>query len=178
MTITWLDILFLIILIIALIVGIIKGLVRQIIGILAVIIGLILSLAFYPYVASVFAQLIKNEAMSGFLGFATIFVLVLLLGWIIGRLFSKAMKGPLKFLNQFLGGCFGFLKGVLLCGILVFALLVFPVNTQALKSSFLAPYCVWITRGIINIIPEDVKNTFLEAYKEIFGDRGKDVKRV
>lgn len=178
MMITWLDILFMIILIIAFILGIIKGLVRQIIGILAVIIGLILSLAFYPYIASVFALLIKNEAMCDFLGFATIFVLVLIIGWLIGRLFSKAIKGPLKFFNHLLGAGLGFLKGVLLCGILVFALMVFPVNTQALKSSLLAPYCVWITRGIINIIPEDVKNTFLEAYQEIFGDRGKDVKRV
>lgn len=174
----WLDVLLVLILGTALVLGIIKGLVRQIVGILAVIVGLILAIAFYAPLASAFSILSDNEVMTQFLCFAFIFLVVLVAGWLIGRMFSKAMKGPLKFMNHVFGGAFGLLKGALICGILVFALLVFPVNSEALKSSSIAPYCIKVTRGIINLIPQELKQAFFQAYEDIFGKGEKDVTRI
>ncbi len=174
----WLDIILILILAAAFVVGIIKGLVRQIVGILAALVGLFVALAFYPYLSGAFRLLMKNDTLRDFLSFATIFLLMLLIGWVIGRLFTKAMKGPFKFLNHVLGGVLGLLKGSLLCGILVFAMLIFPVDTEALRGSALSPYCIVITRSVIDLIPREVKEAFVEAYEEIFENRGKDVERI
>jgi membrane protein required for colicin V production len=174
----WLDIVLLLILLAALILGFIKGLVRQVVGILAVIVGLFLALALYSVVASAFGPLIKDPNVSGLLGFLLIFVGVLITGWLVGRMFSKAIKGPLKFLNHTLGGALGLLKGALIGGILVFAMLVFPVNSDALRNSILAPPCVEVTRSLIDLIPEELKEAFSTAYEDIFGKEGKDVTRL
>ena len=104
--------------------------------------------------------------------------MVITIGWLIGRMFSKAMKGPLKFLNQVLGGAMGLVKGALICGIMVFALLVFPVDSEALQESLLAPSCVKITRGFIDLIPQDLKQAFFQAYQDIFGQEAEGVTRI
>lgn len=178
MVFNWLDVILLIILIITVILGIIKGLVRQLIGILAVVMGVILAIAYYPYVSKAISPLFSNESLAHFLGFLIIFVVTLFLGWIVARLFSKAMKGSLKFLNHLFGGGLGLIKGVLICGIIVFALLVFPVQNNALEESELAPYCLKVTQMAVDLIPLELKERFNKAYNEIMKKGEKNVERV
>lgn len=174
----WLDIVLFIVIGVTLVFGIIKGLVRQIIGILAVIVGLILALVYYPYIAYLFGRVISSQVLSHFLGFVSIFLAVLCLGGIISWLVSKMIKGPLKFMNHFLGGGLGLIKGILICGVFVFALLIFPVNVKALENSFVAPYCLKMTKVVVGLIPQELKESFREAYEDIMGKRGKNAKRV
>jgi membrane protein required for colicin V production len=174
----WLDIVLFIVICVTLVIGIIKGLVRQVIGLLAVIVGLILALLYYPYIAYLFGRVVSSQVLSYFLGFISIFLFVLCLGGIISWLVSKMIKGPLKFMNNLLGGALGLIKGVLICGVLVFALLVFPVNVRALENSFVAPYCLKMTKAVIGLIPQELKESFKEAYEDIMGKRGKNAKRV
>lgn len=174
----WLDIILLIIIVASLILGSIKGLVRQVIGIAAVIFGLVLALVYYPYVAVLYHRWIESQVLSHFLGFITVFIAVLCLGWLIAWLISKIIKGPLKFIDHVLGGGFGFLKGILICGVLVFALLIFPVSVRALKNSYLAPYCLGMTKLVAKVMPQELKDTFKETYDEIMGGRPKNAKRV
>jgi membrane protein required for colicin V production len=174
----WLDIVLLIIIVGSLVLGVIKGLMRQVIGLAAVLLGLVLALVYYPYVSQLYLQWIESQVLSHFLGFITIFIAVLCLGWLISWLISKIIKGPIKFINHVLGGGLGLLKGVLICGILVFALLVFPVSVQALRNSFLAPYCLGMTKLVAKVIPQELKDTFKETYEVIMGGRPKNAKRV
>jgi hypothetical protein len=60
----------------------------------------------------------------------------------------------------------------------VFALLVFPVSSAALRDSTLAPYCVEVTRNIIELIPKELKAAFKETTRDIFERGGKDVERI
>ncbi|HHF51308.1 MAG: CvpA family protein [Candidatus Aminicenantes bacterium] len=180
MAFNWMDVILLLILIVTVILGLIKGLVRQLIGILAVVVGVIFAMAYYPYVSQILKPLFSNEVIAHFLGFMLIFIATLILGWMLGRLFSKAMKGSLKFLNHLLGGGLGFIKGVLICGIIIFALMVFPVQTNALKGSELAPYCLKVTQAAIDLVPLELKEKFNKAYNEIVNkNKGEeDAKRV
>jgi len=178
MVFNWLDVILLIILFITVILGLIKGLVRQLIGILAVVVGVILAMAYYPYVSQVIKPLFSNETLAQFLGFLFIFVITLILGWIIARLISKAMRGSLKFLNHLFGGGLGLIKGVLICGIIVFALLVFPVQKKALEESELAPYCLKVTQAAVDLIPLELKQKFNKAYNDIVKKGEKDAERV
>lgn len=169
MGLNWIDILLIVILIITFILGLIKGFIRQIIGILAVIIGLILAVNFYPFVSDFYLRWITHKVLPYLLGFLTIFFAVLGLGWLISHLLSKLMKGPLKFLNHVLGGGIGLLKGILICGVVVFAFLLFPVNKEALKTSKLSPHCVKVTKAVFFLIPKEIKEQFKEAYQDVMG---------
>jgi membrane protein required for colicin V production len=173
----WLDIFLIVILALTVVIGALKGFLRQIIGLLAALIGLFLAIKYYPLGAGIF-RFVSNQVLANLLGFFLIFIVVLCLGWVINILLAKAVRGPLKSLNHFLGGCLGFVKGVFICAVVVFALLVFPVNTRALEESQLAPYCIRIVKIAYDLIPQELKDKFSEAYQEIMGKRGKNEKRI
>lgn len=173
----WLDILLVAILVLTVIIGAVKGLLRQIIGIMAVIIGLLLAIKYYPWGAEIFG-FISNQVLAHLLGFFLIFIAVLCLGWVINILLTKAVRGPLKSMNHLLGAGLGLAKGLLICGVVVFGLLVFPVNTRALEESRFSPYCIRIAEVAYNLIPQELKDRFREAYQEIMGKRGKNEKRI
>jgi membrane protein required for colicin V production len=169
----WLDYLLLAIIVVTAVVGIIKGFVRQVIGLVAVIAGLVLAVVYYRQTAHVFQAFVKNQLVSNFLGFLLIFVIVLVAGSILGHLITKAMIGPLAFVNRLFGALFGLLKAVLICGVLVFALVSFDVARPAVESSVLAPACLGITRAVVDLVPRDLRERFNESYKRIRESGGK-----
>jgi len=69
------------------------------------------------------------------------------------------------------------LKGILICGIIVFAFLVFAVNTKALKGSMIAPSCLKMTKAVVDLIPQELKDKFRDAYQGVIGRRGKMMKK-
>jgi membrane protein required for colicin V production len=174
----WLDIVFIVILVATLIIGIVKGLVRQVIGLAAVIFGLVLAGLYYGGAAEIIQKLVHDQLISNFLGFLVIFFCVLAMGALISHLVSKAMKGPLAFVNRFFGGVFGLLKAVLICGIIVFALTVFGIARPALETSRLAPICLGVTRAAVNLIPQDLRAKFNQSYQEIRKSGGKDGEKI
>lgn len=177
MVFNWFDILLLVIIAITVIIGAVRGFLRQIIGLTAVILGLFLAIKYYSYAGDIFA-FIRNEIFAQLLGFFLIFVTVLCIGWAINLLLAKAIRGPFKSMNRLLGAGLGLVKGVIICTVVVFGFLVFPVNAKALENSQLAPYCIEIASVAYNLIPQELKDKFSEAYQEIMGKRGKDVKRA
>jgi membrane protein required for colicin V production len=177
MNFNWVDLILLVILGLTVLFGVLKGFVRQIIGIAAVIVGLILAVNYYPVISDFFSRWISSSTLSHFIAFIAVFIAVLCLGGILSFLFSKVIRGPLKFINNALGGGLGLLKGLLICGVVVFAMLVFPFNEDALKQSFLAPYCVRVTKAVIYLIPDDLKVKFNQAYEDIVKRGREDVSK-
>ena len=169
----WLDFVLLAIIAVSAVVGIFKGLVRQVIGLAAVVAGLILASFYYDRAAALFETFVKNELLSDFFGFLLVFILVLVAGSLLGHLLTKAMKGPLALVNRLFGAVFGFLKAVLICGIIVFALVSFEIARPALETSVLAPACLGVTRAVVNMIPQDLRAKFNASYKEIRESGGK-----
>ena len=159
-----LDVILLVILLVTLVLGLIKGLVRQAIGLAAVVGGLVLAAAYYPGAGAFVHKVISNPVVANFIGFLAVFAAVVAVGSLVGLLVSKLMKGPLNFLDHALGGAFGFFKGVLICGVVVFSLLVFEVRRDALAGSRLAPVCFQVTRAVVRLIPGDLEARFKAAY--------------
>ena len=174
----WLDFVLLAIIVLTAVIGIFRGFVKQVIGLVAVVAGLILASLYYRQTAGIFETFIKNSLLSDFLGFLLIFVLVLIAGAILGHLITKAMKGPLAFANRLFGAIFGFVKAVLICGILVFALVSFEIAKPALETSILAPACLGVTRAVINLIPQDLRAKFNSSYKQIRESGGKHGQKI
>jgi membrane protein required for colicin V production len=169
----WLDYVLLAIVVVTTIVGIVKGFVRQVIGLVAVIAGLVLAVVYYEQTSHVFMAFVKNRLVSNFLGFLLIFVVVLVAGAILGHIVTKAMVGPLAFVNRLFGAVFGLIKAVLICGILVFALVSFEMAKPAVETSVLAPVCLAITRAVVNLVPKDLRTRFNESYQRIRESGGK-----
>jgi membrane protein required for colicin V production len=174
----WLDIVLVIILAVTAIVGVFRGFARQVIGLAAVVAGLILASLYYDQTAGLFEPFIRSRLVSDFLGFLLLFVIVLVAGALLSHLVTKAMKGPLAFANRLFGGVFGFLKAVLICGILVFALVSFEIAKPALERSVLAPTCLGVTRAVINLIPQELRAKFNSSYKEIRESGGKHGQKI
>ncbi|MBP7706492.1 MAG: CvpA family protein [Candidatus Aminicenantes bacterium] len=169
----WLDILLVTIMVVTAVVGIFKGFVKQVIGLVAVVAGLVLASFYYERTAGLFETFIHNRLLSNFLGFLLLFVLVMIAGAVAGHLLTKAMKGPLAFANRLFGAVFGFLKAVLICGIIVFALVSFEVAKPALETSAVAPACLGVARAVVNMIPQDLRARFNSSYKRIRESGGK-----
>lgn len=178
MVFSWVDIVIFVVVLISLILGLIKGFIRQIIGLAAVIVGFLLAAKYYLPASQAVGRIIDAQRWSQLIAFLIVFIAVLLAGWLIAFLLSKLIHGPLKFIDHLLGGGLGLIKGVLICGVIIFALLVFPVDRAGLLKSRLAPYCYWITKGFVHVIPQELKEKFKEAYREIVGEKkpyGKEI---
>lgn len=165
MSLSTLDIILAVVLLVTLVLGLIKGLVRQAVGLVAVVAGLVLAARYYPRAGAFVRKIVSNGVVADFIGFLALFAAVIAAGWLVGLLISKLMKGPLNFLDHVLGGVFGLFKGVLICGVIVFALLVFEVRRDALAGSKLAPLCFHATRAVVRLIPGDLKAKFKTAYQ-------------
>ena len=173
----WLDILLLVIIGVSFILGLIKGLTRMVIGIASVVAGFIFAALYYRPVSVLFSRLLAAEIWRHLVAFVLIFIAVLIAGGLVSFLLSKIIKGPLRFADRILGGMLGVVTGVLVCGVLVIAQLAFPVDKQALQRSAIAPYCYWLTKGMIQVIPQELKEKFKATYEEIVdGSRGFDEK--
>lgn len=174
----WLDMTLLVIIAFTVVLGLIKGLAKQVIGLVAVVAGLVLAALYCREAAGIFGAVMDNELLARFLGFLLIFFLVLTAGSILGYLVTKAMAGPLALANRLFGGAFGLVKGVLIAGVLVFALVTFKVAEPALETSVVAPACLGIARAAVNLIPQDIRAEFNESYKAIRekgGSRGQKI---
>jgi membrane protein required for colicin V production len=163
----WVDIVLVVILLGTFIAGLVRGLVKEIVGIIAAIIAFLAAASYHAPVAAFLGKSFIGPGAAKFLGFGLVFVAVILIGVVAAELLSKLMAGPLKFVNHLFGGIFGFFEGMLICGAVVFALMVFPVSKEALTSSRLAPYCYGLTKTMVGFIPRELKEQFASAYQEL-----------
>lgn len=163
----WVDILLIVILLGAFAAGLVRGLVKEIVGIVAAIAAFLAAASWYAPVADFLNRALVGPKTAKFLGFILVFAFVILVGAAAATLLSKLMAGPMKFVNHLFGGIFGLFEGMLICGGLVFALMVFPINKEALATSQLAPYCYGLTKTMVGFIPVELKEKFTSAYQEI-----------
>jgi len=177
----WLDIVIVLILCITFFMGLIKGFVRQVLGIIFVIVGIILAVKYYSFISQFLFHLISHRAISNFIGFLLIFIVVLLIGGALTSLVSKLVKHNLESLDRVLGAVLGLAKGIIICVVLVFALLVFSEGKGSLKESRLATYFISISRAMTYLIPQDLEGKFkekYEQYREIWNDVNENGKKV
>ena len=106
-----------------------KGLAREIVSVVALIAGFVLAAYYYHVPGRALGGLMKNEALADLLGFMAIFAGCLLLGALLAYLINRFVKmASLEWIDRLLGGLFGFLRGWIVCSIIVLALIAFPVG--------------------------------------------------
>lgn len=90
-----------------------RGVVREVIALVAWVVGLVGALALSPALAAALPDLPAHPAVRYLIAFALILIGTLLAGALIAWPISRAIRAlGLAFVDRFLGGAFGFVRGV------------------------------------------------------------------
>jgi membrane protein required for colicin V production len=166
-----LDLLLVVIVGVSVATGFLAGFARVGIGFIASISGLIFGFWYYNVPAAWLRDHIKiTPDLANMLGFFAVFMLFLFAGALIGKLISKLFRWTgLGWLDRFLGGVFGFVRGALFAVITVAVIMAFtpkPLPTWMVGSQVL-PYVVDASNLCSKIAPDGVKEAFRDSLFEI-----------
>jgi membrane protein required for colicin V production len=165
---TFLDLFFAAIILISTGVAILKGLAREVISLIALIGGFVLAVLYYKIPAAWLVEHTRKDTLADLLGFLIIFIGCILIGIVAAYIVNRLVKAAsLKWIDRILGGIFGFLRGWAIASIIVVALIAFPVREDIMARSILAPFLLSGARTAVLLVPQDLKDSFNEHYREV-----------
>jgi len=143
-----------------------QGFFYELFSLAGVVVGYLLAAWGYARVALWFAPLVKSAWVADIAGFLTIFVAIVVVAGIIGRLARWFFKeAGLSWVDRLLGAAFGLVRGVLVVAVLLLALTSFVPGTQFLARSQIAPYALVVARAAIWVAPGQVRARFDDGLK-------------
>ncbi len=159
-----LDWVFIFVIAAASIYGLIKGLIKALAMFLGLFLGFILASRFYENLGPLLQDLGLGVKVSKILAlivlWLAIFVGFVLLGIIIHRIVQAISLG---WLNRLAGMALGFVKGITISSLIILVL-TFALSEKAplLRQSQLSPYIMEVSKLLLSLAPEDLKNLFFD----------------
>lgn len=158
----WLDIAIICILVVCFIYNISKGFVRQLFSLGATILGAILATSYCGLGHKYLGQYIKFPNFNNILGFIIIFLGVVYLGSLAGRLVSNCIKSiggsPT---DRFFGGILGMIKGVIITSLGLLLITMFlDQGPKMIVRSRIAPFFNPITHQLSHLLPPTLRRQF------------------
>jgi membrane protein required for colicin V production len=145
-----------------------QGFVFELFSLAGTVFGYLLAAWEYPVVARYIAPYVKSEMVAAGVGFLLIFVAVVILAGIAGRIArSAATSIGLRWFDRLLGGAFGFLRGTLVVMVLVMAMASFLPSSRTLAESSLAQYFLVAGRAAVYAGPGELKQKFRDGLKAL-----------
>jgi membrane protein required for colicin V production len=133
-------------------------------GIAGLVVGYMLAAWQYHRLADYFAPNLKAPWLGDVLGFLIIFVGVMLIAGIAGRIARWAMKEVgLSFFDRFLGGVLGLIRGSLMIAVVLLGMAAFTPTSKWLDGSELAPYFLVVGRAAIWVAPSELRGRFYQG---------------
>lgn len=141
-----------------------EGFFHQAFGIAGLIVGYLLAAWQYARVAAWFAPHVNSPWLANILGFLVIFVAVVIVAAISGRIVRWAMKeAGLSLIDRLLGALLGLVKGSLFVAIILMGMTAFAPSSSWLEGSALAPYFLVVGRAAIWLAPSELRAKFYEG---------------
>lgn len=172
---SWLDIVWLIIIFLFVMRGVVRGLFREAFGLGGIFIGLIAAINRYEVLGNIIASEFTSISprAAKLTSFAAIFIGVALLGGLLGIVFHKACKYSLvKGVDQGGGLFLGLIEGSLICSIVLILLTISPFSENTnkwMRGSTLSPYLMkvgpFVYDNIASLVPGEAKK-FMERLDE------------
>jgi len=148
--------------------SILKGFAREAISLAAVILGLLIASWFYPQAGSLVLPYVKTEAIASLVGFAMIFLGILLAGGAVSFVATKFLRVvDLQWFDRLLGAAFGLARGWLVGSIIFLGLTAFPVQIEVVQQATLGPYLLLSARVLVVVTPAPLKEQFLAGYNQV-----------
>lgn len=167
---SWIDILLVLVIGFSIISGAIAGFARVGVGFIATLFGIFLGFWCYGIAAGYVLDYVSRPAVANLIGFFVIFIGVVLIGAVIGRLLARLFKWiGLTWLDRVLGAVFGFVRGFVMAAAVLTMLLAFAPSPlpRSLLDSKLMPYMLDASNVMAALTPHEVKEAFREAKDNI-----------
>lgn len=140
----------------------------EIFSLAGAIIGFLLAAWGYWHVAPWFLRYVKTPALADLAGFLTIFFAVVIVAGIIARIVRKAIRAVgLRWIDRFLGGAFGLVRGVVIVTVGVMALIAFAPDSKQLAGSQLAGYFQLAGSGASWLAPSVMRQKFRDGVAQL-----------
>jgi membrane protein required for colicin V production len=143
-----------------------QGFFYEFFSLAGVIVGYLLAAWEYPRVAAWFAPHVNSQWAADIAGFFTIFVVVVVLAGVLGRIARWAVHGVgLRWFDRLLGAAFGFLRGAVVSTVVVLALAAFAPQWGRLQQSRIAPFLLVSGRALIWAAPAELRQRFRQGWE-------------
>ena len=164
-----LDLAMLFIMTVAITVSTFRGGVRELFSLGSVILGFIIASHYYHATSDSFLRLTSYKHVNDIISFIAIFVFsAVLISFIGGRISGMVKKSGLNFMDHILGTTIGVLKGILVCALVTYVLMVFlPADSGILKESKALPYISQATNIISPIGTQAFRDEFKKKLDEL-----------
>ena len=121
--------------------GLWRGLIKEVLSLVTWIASLLVARVYSQTLSDLMTGMIENEGARYVAAFASLFVIVMMLGTLLNHLMSKLLTiSGLKFADRVFGGVFGVARGVIIVLVIMFITSVFVSETQRWQQSVLIPY--------------------------------------
>ena len=164
-----LDVILIVVIAFSSVYGLFKGLVKEVISLLAVIIGLIGASRFYEGASPLLKDLGLGEQVAKILSFFVLFIVIFIALILIGKLMHKLIHAIfLGWLNRLGGIGFGFIRGIIVSGIIIMILtIILSEKAPILSESKLTPHIMSISKVLVSLVPDDLQKRFMEREKKL-----------
>jgi membrane protein required for colicin V production len=158
------DWLILMVMVVSVIAAASEGFFHQAFGIAGLIVGYLLAAWQYHRLAARFEPHLKSPWLGEIAAFVVIFIGVVIVAGIAGRIVRWAMReAGLTMFDRLLGGLLGLLKGALFVAVILMGMTAFTPTSTWLEGSDLAPYFLVIGRAAIWLAPAQLRGKFYEG---------------
>ena len=145
------DIIMLIVILLSALIGLARGLIKEVLSLASWALAFILALYFAPLVGNWLSADLANARLV--IGFAVVFVAVLIIGAIVQWLVSKLVESTgLTGTDRFLGFLFGSARGVLVCIVALIALRPFAEDTDWWHASSIRPELAAFEEDVVQLM--------------------------
>jgi len=159
-----LDWVILAILLLSVLLAVAQGFFFEVISLAGTVLGYLAAAWAYGRLAPWFLPYVKSPAIADLAGFLTIFLAVVLLAGATARIVRWAVREVgLRWVDRFLGGAFGLVRGLIVVTVGVLALTAFAPESRELSESSLAKYLLVSGRGASWLAPSAVREKFREG---------------
>ena len=158
--INWADYVIIAIIIVSTLVSIIRGFIREVLSLATWVVAFIVAFSFCDKLADAFIAYTENSSLRFAIAFAILFLVTLILGGLIAHLISILIsKARLNLADRSLGMIFGFMRGIIVIGVLLLLVqMVMPERPAWCKESYFVPHFQKLVDYLHGFFPIDNNN--------------------
>jgi membrane protein required for colicin V production len=167
---SWVDLVLGVVLGASVISGLMAGFARVGVSFIATLTGIFVGFWCYGIAGDYVADYVVSRQLANLIGFFLIFVGILLLGAIVGRLLAMLFKWVgLTWFDRLLGGAFGLVRGLVISVAMVTVLLACSPTPppRALVNSRILPYVLGAANVLAAATPHEIKDAFYNAKDKV-----------
>jgi membrane protein required for colicin V production len=140
------------------------GFFQEAFGIGGLVFGYLLAAWQYPRLAARFVPYVSSAWLGEIISFLMIFLAVMILAGIAGRIARWVMKeAGLSFFDRLLGSALGLVRGCLIVSVVLVSMAAFTPTSRMLAGSEWAPYFLVVGRAVIWVAPGELRGRFYQG---------------